>query len=166
MGKAQELTAREKSWHFFYLYDNPDFRKERFNVFRRLWQAPGDAFERALRPSCGLLGSFLIKWHIGKAAWLYVSGLAITYYIYYNSGDWTKRGSWKQWSGAKPPTMPYNPNYPKKDPHEYWDHGFKKGGTFLMPSVPVDLHKPAVIHQPILGERFHPGGSLRPSSKE
>ena len=36
--KAQELTPREKAYHFFYLWDNPEFRKARLNPLRRIWQ--------------------------------------------------------------------------------------------------------------------------------
>ena len=36
--KAQELTPREKAFHFFYLWDNPEFRKARLNPLRRIWQ--------------------------------------------------------------------------------------------------------------------------------
>ena len=32
--------------HYFYLHDNPEYKKARFNPIRRLWQAPGDVFER------------------------------------------------------------------------------------------------------------------------
>ena len=38
--KAQELTAREKAYHFFYHWENPDFRKARLNPLRRIWQVP------------------------------------------------------------------------------------------------------------------------------
>ena len=36
--KAQELSPREKAYHFFYLWDNPEFRKARLNPLRRIWQ--------------------------------------------------------------------------------------------------------------------------------
>ena len=38
-----------------------EFRKERFNPLRRIWQAPGEALERALRPALGLKNAFLTK---------------------------------------------------------------------------------------------------------
>ena len=55
-------------------------------------------------------------------------------------------GGWKAHI-SKPATMPYNPNYPKKDPKwerqggaDYCDFGFKKGGALLQPSTPIDPH--------------------------
>ena len=56
--KSFELSNREKAYHFFYLWDNPEFRKARLNPIRRMWQAPGEAFERALRPALGLRWAF------------------------------------------------------------------------------------------------------------
>merc|ERR1719209_1355743 len=117
--KAQELTNREKAFHFYYLWDNPDFRKARLNPLRRLWQAPGDALERALRPAMGLQPAFITKWFVGKSLWK------------------TKT--------SKPMTMPDNPNYPKKDPkfernepHKYYDQGFSKAAHLnLKTSTPT-----------------------------
>ena len=96
--KAQELTAKEKAYHFFYLWDHPDFRKARLNPIRRMWQvartsssvtmyprcfspqAPGEAFERALRPALGLRWAFATKWIIGKSMWGMLAAWAVTYY--------------------------------------------------------------------------------------
>merc|ERR1712013_117520 len=114
--KAQQLTKREKAFHFYYIWDNPDFRKARLNPLRRLWQAPGDAFERALRPAMGLQPAFITKWFVGKSLWAYGLVCAATYYAYYNSSDWTTKGGWKT-KTSKPMTMPDNPHYPKKDPN-------------------------------------------------
>ena len=44
---AHQLSKREQAMHYFYLHDNPDYKKARFNPIRRLWQAPGDVFERS-----------------------------------------------------------------------------------------------------------------------
>jgi hypothetical protein len=33
----------------FDFYNNPDYIKARYNIFRRIWQAPMNAFEAALR---------------------------------------------------------------------------------------------------------------------
>merc|ERR1712038_1346812 len=82
---AQHLSKREKAFHMFYLYDNPDFRKARLNPLRRLWQAPGEAFERALRPAVGLKHANTVKFLVGKALWGIGAAWAITYYAYYNS---------------------------------------------------------------------------------
>merc|ERR1712168_345756 len=133
-----------KADHFYYLWDNPDFRKARLNPLRRLWQAPGDAFERALRPAMGLQPAFITKWFVGKSLWAYGFICYFTYYAYYNSGDWTTKGGWKA-KTSKPMTMPDNPHYPNKDPkyernepHKYADYGFSKAAHLnLKTSTPT-----------------------------
>merc|ERR1712223_1663499 len=102
--EAQHLSKREKAFHMFYLYDNPDFRKARLNPLRRLWQAPGEAFERALRPAVGLKHVNTVKFLVGKALWGIGAAWAITYYAYYNSGSWAHHGGWKVHT-SKPPTI-------------------------------------------------------------
>jgi hypothetical protein len=147
---AQQLSKREKAMHFFYLYDNPDFRKARLNPLRRLWQAPGEAFERALRPAMGLRMAALAKFATGKSLWAIGTLWAVTYYAYYNSGDWSKHGGWRVHE-SKPPTMPDNPSYPKKDPRwekafdDHNDLGFKVGGAALMPSTILNPHVTAEL---------------------
>merc|ERR1719458_1609922 len=63
----------------------------------------------------------LAKFATGKSLWAIGTLWAVTYYAYYNSGDWSKHGGWRVHE-SKPPTMPDNPNYPKKDPR--WEKGF------------------------------------------
>jgi hypothetical protein len=36
------------------LYDNKDYNKARFNIFRRIWQFPMNQFEMALRTGLGM----------------------------------------------------------------------------------------------------------------
>jgi len=141
--KAQELSKREKAFHFYYLWDNPDFRKARLNPLRRVWQAPGEAFERALRPALGLQKAFMTKWFVGKSFWLMGTVWAIAYYASYNSADWTTKGGWKS-HVSKTPTYPDNPHYPKKDPKyernvpsAYYDYGFTKCNLELKTSTPL-----------------------------
>jgi hypothetical protein len=40
--------------HSFQIFDNPDFNKARFNIFRRIWQWPMNQFEMALRKGLGM----------------------------------------------------------------------------------------------------------------
>merc|ERR1719278_718871 len=142
--------VRERAMHMFYLYDNPDYRKARLNPLRRLWQAPGEAFERVLRPALGLKHANTVKFMAGKALWGIGAVWAVTYYAYFNSGNWSKHGGWRVHT-SKPSTMPDNPNYPKKDPRwemkydDYNDLGFKAGGAALMPSIVLNPHAPAEV---------------------
>ena len=82
---------------------------------------------------------------LGKACWGILGVWAITYYTYYNSGDWTRKGGWKA-HYSKPATMPENPHYPKKDPKwergEAWmynDQGFSKNTERLSTSTPLQF---------------------------
>merc|ERR1712025_651077 len=114
--KAQELTAREKAYHFFYHWDNPDFRKARLNPLRRIWQAPGEAVERALRPALGLKGAFMSKRFVGKAMWGMAAVWAMTYYGLYCSGDWTRQTGWK-YHVSKPPACRDSRSSPRRIPN-------------------------------------------------
>merc|ERR1712083_788422 len=120
--QGQQLSKREKAMHMFYLYDNPDYRKARLNPLRRLWQAPGEAFERALRPALGLKHANTVKFMAGKALWGIGAVWAVTYYAYFNSGNWSKHGGWEK----------------QYDDHN--DLGFKAGGAALMPSTILNPH--------------------------
>ncbi len=48
------------------IFKNYCCRKDRLNVFRRIWQAPGEALERSLRPAFGLKNAFLFKQFLTK----------------------------------------------------------------------------------------------------
>ena len=71
--------------------------------------------ERALRPALGLKGAFMSKWFVGKAMWGMAAVWAMTYYGLYCSGDWTRQTGWK-YHVSKPPSMPGQPEFPKKNP--------------------------------------------------
>jgi len=143
--QSKQLTARERSMHFFHLHDNPDYLKARFNIFRRVWQAPMSAVERAIRPALGLKNAHMARWLVSAKAKFVVGVWAVTYYAYYNSGDWQNHGGWKA-KYSKPATYPDNRHYPKKDPRwemagdDHYDHGFKAGGAGLMPSITTTHH--------------------------
>lgn len=138
-------TKKDMSYHFFYLWDNPDYRKARLNVFRRVWQAPGEAFERSLRPALGMEWAFMTKMLVSKAMW----GLAISwfcmYQYMYNRGDWTKQGGFRM-IHSKRMTAPTDASFPLPNPDlerngasEYYDMGFKghSASNYLKSSVPL-----------------------------
>ena len=113
--QARQISPKDQSYHFFHLWDNPEFRKARLNPLRRLWQAPGEMFEHALRPMMGMRRAFVTKWLVGKALWGLGATWAVSYYFLYNRSDWTRAGGWKVIS-SKPMTGPNNPHFPKPDP--------------------------------------------------
>jgi len=143
--KAQEMSVRDKSLHLFYLWDHPEFRKVRLNPLRRLWQAPGEALERALRPSLGLLRANMAKVALCKGLWVAGFIWAGSYYFMYSRGDWTRLGGWRVWT-SKPMTGPNNPNFPLPDPAfertkpgDYNDRNFSGDPVSkpLSPSTPL-----------------------------
>eukprot|EP00088_Acartia_fossae_P032283 TRINITY_DN33064_c0_g1_i1.p1 TRINITY_DN33064_c0_g1~~TRINITY_DN33064_c0_g1_i1.p1 ORF type:complete len:202 (-),score=34.33 TRINITY_DN33064_c0_g1_i1:377-952(-) len=143
--KANTWTKRDMSYHFFYLWDNPDYRKERLNPLRRIWQAPGEAFERALRPALGLHYAFITKTLLSKFMWGLGFAWYASYYFMYTSNDWTRQGGWTLLT-SKPPTMPDNPSYPTPDPkwqrdkdNEYYSRNFNNFPRVneIKPSIPV-----------------------------
>ena len=143
--KASQLSARDQSYHLFYMWDNPEFRKVMLNPLRRLWTAPGEAVERALRPALGLKNAFVTKWYVGKVMWGLVAAWSISYYGLYIAEDWKTEGGWKIMR-AKPMTGPNNPHFPKPDPKfersapgEYYSQDFNVDpqANGLKPSTPV-----------------------------
>merc|ERR1712025_332549 len=112
------------------------------NPFRRIWQAPGEAVERALRPSLGLRGAFMTKWMVGKLGWGLVALWATAYYGVYCSGDWTTQGGWK-YHTSKPATMPYEESYPKKIPN---GKGERLGSTMTRVSAKMKFPWPPPPH--------------------
>ena len=113
--KASQLSARDQSYHLFHMWDNPDFRKVMLNPLRRLWNVPGEAFEKALRPAMGLKNAFVTRWLGGRMLFGLVATWYLSYYALYVGEDWKVAGGWKVLR-AKPMTGPNNPNFPKPDP--------------------------------------------------
>merc|ERR1712106_734400 len=143
---TQKLSAKEKSMHFYYLWDNPDFIKARLNPLRRVWQAPGNALEHALRPFMGLQPAFVTRYSLGLFAKSSVAVWGIAYYCMFVGDDWKTIGGWKS-KTSKPPTLPSDSNYPRRNPdyeRSKPDHYFAQGGFYkdsvaaqLQPSTPV-----------------------------
>ena len=71
--------------------------------------------ERALRPALGLRWAFISKWFMGKSLWAVTGIWAMTYYGLYCAGDWQRQTGWK-YHVSKPPSMPGDPEFPKKNP--------------------------------------------------
>eukprot|EP00088_Acartia_fossae_P060004 TRINITY_DN7177_c0_g1_i11.p1 TRINITY_DN7177_c0_g1~~TRINITY_DN7177_c0_g1_i11.p1 ORF type:complete len:190 (-),score=51.63 TRINITY_DN7177_c0_g1_i11:232-801(-) len=144
--KASQLTKRDMSYHLFDLWDNPAFRKDRLNIFRRIWNAPGDLIEKNItRPALGYEWGFVSRFFLSKS----FLGLGFIWFCVYqhtfNGGDWTKLTGFRQMT-SKPATMPNNPHYPNRDPRwersqgsDYYDQGFKShpASAHLKPSTPT-----------------------------
>jgi hypothetical protein len=133
------------SYHLFHLWDNPDFRKDRLNIFRRIWQVPGEAFERSLRPVLGMEWGFFTKTTVSKMMWATAISWLCVYQYIYNRGDWTKQGGFRA-IHSKRKTVPEdaswplpNPDLERDGPSDYYDQGFKKHPAVadLKTSIPL-----------------------------
>lgn len=138
--RAQNLTINDGALD---LYQNPDYRKIRFNIFRRIGRTPMDMFEFKFLPK--LFGKE--NWRLNKAV---RQGLATTaaclgivyyfaYYSQYKANDWTRKTGWKVFIG-KPHIYPNSsefpeaPSYTRTRKDEYAvenlkDHHWMKIGT-------------------------------------
>ena len=143
--QANTWTKKDMSYHLFHLWDNPEFRKDRLNIFRRIWQAPGEAFEHALRPVLGMEHAFVTKWVTSKLLWSTAFVWLATYQYLYNRGDWTKQTGFRSQT-SKRMTVPEdasfplpNPDLERAGPSDYYDMGFKKhpAASELKPSLPL-----------------------------
>nr|ALS04051.1 lethal 35Di [Acartia pacifica] len=142
--KANHFTKRDMSYHLYHLWDNPDFRKFRLNPIRRVWQAPGEVLEHALRPHLGMEYAFLTRLSLTKSLMVLVGAWYSAYYFMYSSGEWSREGGLRTFM-SKPITLPTNPSYPKKDPKweretaDYSSMGFNKDkvAAQLEPSAPL-----------------------------
>ena len=63
----------------------------------------------------GLRWAFISKWMVGKSMWAMAGIWAMTYYGLYCAGDWQRHTGWK-YHVSKPPSMPGDPEFPKKNP--------------------------------------------------
>eukprot|EP00088_Acartia_fossae_P022129 TRINITY_DN23402_c0_g1_i1.p1 TRINITY_DN23402_c0_g1~~TRINITY_DN23402_c0_g1_i1.p1 ORF type:complete len:192 (+),score=46.80 TRINITY_DN23402_c0_g1_i1:30-605(+) len=143
--KMWQITPKDQTYHLFNLWDNPDFRKERLNILRRIWQAPGQMVEHALRPVLGMKKAYITRFMLGKAMWGLGAIWYGSYYFLYAKHDWTREGGWRI-KESKPMTGPNNPHFPKPDPtlersspSDYFTNGFKQSeaAAKISPSTPV-----------------------------
>ena len=103
----QNQTLSPADQHAAQIFDNPDYGKARYNIFRWIWQAPMNAFEMGLRTKLGVshVNACTIpncSTIMGKAI---VFSWAVAYYMLYSSNDWTRVGGWKA-SISRPTILP------------------------------------------------------------
>merc|ERR1711976_728090 len=114
------------------LYDNPEFQKARFNIFRRIWQTPMNLFEKALKGPLGDSKAAVVRYTTTKFGQLLVISWITVYYAMYNRRGWEKQQGWKVFP-TKPAIYPGHPEWPhqqsaQKTKTDYADYGFKTSG--------------------------------------
>jgi len=123
-------------WNQYQLEQIPEFRKARWNIFRRTYRMPMDFIERAVINTTGLhwtkarFGRNFISYG-WKVAFVFY---AFSYHLIYRANDWEDRRNWKI-KFEKPESMPSHSNWPhqsefKREKNDYNDQCFKKSALF------------------------------------
>jgi len=110
------------------LYRNADYRKARYNIFRRIIKKPGDLFE------FHVLSKIYPNWIKARAVRMVIpyafGGLAIayyfTYYGLYIANDWTTMTGWNMYQ-RRPAIYPGSDEWPRAQSYEKtekWEYGF------------------------------------------
>ena len=114
----------------------PEFRKARWNIFRRTFRMPMDFIERAVINTTGIhwtkarFGRNFISYGWKTALFFY----AFTYHLMYRANDWEDRRNWKI-TYEKPESVPSNSDFPhqnsfKREKADYNDQNFQKSAMF------------------------------------
>ena len=87
--KAQSFSPNDAALD---LYANPDYKKARYNIFRRIARAPMDFVEfniiQKFQPN--YKAARAIRHGISIMIGFYVATLGVTYFALYRGNDWTK----------------------------------------------------------------------------
>jgi len=132
------MTAEERAWRKKYVADQlvrsePAYvkasEKELLNPLRRLYRAPLDfVFKKLVGPFTGQAEAAVLRFYTGRILLGVWGGFGLVYYFKYNTNTWQHGGSWRVIK-SKEAVFPGEPGYPRvsphKDPHEYYDRGFK-----------------------------------------
>jgi len=132
------MTAEERAWRMKYLDDQilrtePRYvkasEKELLNPLRRFYRAPLDfVFKKVVGPMTGEAAASVLRFYTGRGLMGIWGGFFIFYYFKYNTNTWQHEGSWRVIK-SKPAVFPGEPGYPvtnpAKEPHQYYDRGFK-----------------------------------------
>jgi len=132
------MTPEERAWRMRYLQDQvvisePRYvkatEKELLNPLRRFYRFPLDfIFKKFVGPYTGQPEAAVLRFYTGRILLGLWGGYAMLYYFKYNTNTWQHGGSWRVIK-SKEAVFPGEPGYPVtspvKEPHEYYDRGFK-----------------------------------------
>jgi hypothetical protein len=141
--KDQKLVGADKHSPFgssglnqYQLEQIPEFRKARWNIFRRTLRMPMDLIERAVINTTGMHWT---KARFGRNAFSYGWKGALFFYTFayhmmYRANDWEDRRNWKI-RYEKPESVPSHSDFPhqnafKREKADYNDQNFQKSALF------------------------------------
>ena len=114
----------------------PEYRKARWNIFRRTFRMPMDAIESAVINTTGMHWAkarcgrnfFSYGWKLGVVVW------AFSYHLMYRANDWEDRRNWKIYY-EKPECVPGHKDWPEQNElkrlkDDYWEQNFKKSAMY------------------------------------
>jgi len=120
----------------YQLEKNPEYRKARWNIFRRTLRMPMDFIESAVINTTGLhwtkarFGRNLVSygWKSMLVVW------AFSYHLMYRANDWEDRRNWKIYY-EKPECLPSQKNWPQQKEFErvkddYYNQNFKTSAMY------------------------------------
>jgi NADH dehydrogenase (ubiquinone) 1 beta subcomplex subunit 6 len=136
--RLTHMSAEDRAWRKKYLADQivrsePNYvkvaEKELLNPFRRLYRFPLDfVFKKFVGPFTGQAEAAVLRFYTGRILLGLYGTFGIFYYFKYNTNTWQHSGSWRVIK-SKTAVFPGEPGYPAvsppKDPHQYYDRGFK-----------------------------------------
>ena len=121
-----------EAFNVYQLEQIPEYRKARWNIFRRTLRMPMDLIEGALIKTTGLHWTqaraarnlFSYGWKGMVLVW------AFSYHLMYRAHDWEDKRNWKIYY-QKPESLPSHSSWPnqdafKREKTDYWDQNFKK----------------------------------------
>ena len=113
----------------------PEWRKARWNIFRRTIRIPMDIIEGAIIKTTGINWTavrsgrniFSYGWKLMAVTYMF------SYHLMYKANDWEQKNNWKIYH-AKPMSLPSDdgvlPSQEefKRETNDYWNQNFKQSG--------------------------------------
>ena len=117
------------------LEQNPEWRKARYNIFRRIMRAPMDAAENVLIKTTGihwLTARNIRLFYSSGWKWMAVVWL-FSYHLMYQSNNWEEKRNWKIFY-TKAQSVPGLSDWPAQEETQrakadYFDQGFSKSAV-------------------------------------
>ncbi|XP_050504877.1 uncharacterized protein LOC126883390 [Diabrotica virgifera virgifera] len=131
------MTAAERDFRKQWLKDQelshsepknvPEMYKATHNPIRRLYRFPLDTLGKMLEPVLGLQSAARVRYFTGKFILAVAGAYALTYYVKYNTNDWTRKNGMRILK-SNISVHEGDPGYPRvsqrSKPSDYGDRGF------------------------------------------
>jgi len=110
---------------------NPDYQRARFNIFRRIWQAPWNFIEfNILRSFMSKEYAYFTRFMTTRFGMGYLGLIYVAYYMQFRADSWETMGGPKLYT-RKRTVLPGDPEWPEDASQQrlhdsdYADRGFK-----------------------------------------